>query len=156
MFTRNYHFLDILISIPYFYISSVEKWRETFKRETIQGILFEIFLMESCIEIYGILIRISNTPPSLWVCRILTNNLELCSYSRENLCKWILYESLRGRNGNRGIKHIKKKSDYKKIKKVLICQESTFNVVVIIGIWNHLFEIHRGCSHGNYGTARSI
>ena len=33
--------------------------------ETIQGILFDILLMEYNIEIYGILIRISNNPLSV-------------------------------------------------------------------------------------------
>ena len=71
--------------------------------------------MASRIEIYGILIIISNTPLSLLVCRILTNNVELSSYSRESFCKSILYELARGQSGNREIKHIKKFRNNKKI-----------------------------------------
>ena len=44
-----------------------------------------------------------------------------------------------------------------KIYKVfLIYRDSTFNVVVVIGIWNHLFEIIHGRGHENSGTARSM
>ena len=45
-----------------FNISSVGKYRETFGRETIQGILFEISLMEYRVELNLIIMRISNTP----------------------------------------------------------------------------------------------
>ena len=42
-------------------ISSVEKYQETFGRETIKGILFTICLMEPSVELDGILMSIYNS-----------------------------------------------------------------------------------------------
>ena len=116
-----------------FKISSVEKWQETLGRWNIQWILFELFLVESRVELTSILVRITNTLLYLWVCRILTKSIEVSIYSREISCEWIHYDRARGRIGNQVNYHINKFRDDKlNNNRFRICCDSTFSMVATV------------------------
>ena len=91
--------------------------------------------MESSMELTWILMRISNTPLSLWVCIILTTNTEVIIYSNEILRKRVNWEP--------GYCQISKIIDYKYDNNIFqICHNRIFKVVVsVVSYFRHVKRV---------------
>ena len=82
----------------------------------------------------GILMRISNTPPYLLVCRILTNNVEVGTYGCKIPWEGIHDDRARGRCRNLETSIKRNFAVINKINNIFrIFRDSTFSVVAALG-----------------------